>query len=140
MTNLERLKLADERERNARDAVIGFAAFRLPERVRLHFSGEEGREVFEHSAVFGNRVWPADREPKYGKVACRAHDFLISVPRFRKLLDSHENALMAWSEAHDRVQHDEDAYARDIDDMYRMIEREMWADVKEECRELGFVD
>jgi hypothetical protein len=44
---------------------------------------------------------------------------------------------MEWSDAKHQGELDSEDYARSIDGTYRMIDREMFADVHQECRELG---
>jgi hypothetical protein len=140
MTNFERFKLADKRYRTARDALVGFATFHLPRRLLCRFAGDVGREVFIHSVVYGNRVWPRELEPQFGDAVRRAQKFLITTPRFRKLFDADFEAYMEWSDAKHQDELDSEAYERSIDETYRMIDRETIADVREECREFGLVD
>jgi hypothetical protein len=140
MTNIERLKLADKRYKAAREALVGFAAFHLPRRLLTHFEGDVGREVLMHSVVYGNPVRPRELESQFGDAVQRAQNFLIAIPRFRKLFDADFDAYMEWSDAKYQDELDFEAYARSIDETYRMIDREMIADVREECRELGLVD
>lgn len=142
MTNSERLTIADQRWKRCRDALVGFALYHLPDRIRKRFTGDDGREVFEAfvvAAIFGNRTLPPELEGKFGEVARRAHSFLTAIPRFRKLLDAEHDACMEWVEADDRVEQDEEDYGRSIQETYDMIEREMWDDIRDECKELGLV-
>ena len=139
MTPFEKLKLARKRDKATWDALMGFALFALPTRMRRKFVGEGWCEAFELGAVFGNPMWHAPLRDQFGPAAQRAHLFLIAIPRFRRLLADHEQAVMEWGEAHYLVQKDEAEEARAIEDTYRMIEREMRADVHAECRQIGLV-
>lgn len=139
MTNLERLTIADRRYQESHDALVSFAAFHLPERIRSRFTGHVGREVFIHSAVYDNPIWPRELESQYGDASRRAQRFLIAIPRFRKLFDANFDAHLEWTDAKYQEARDYEAYAISIEETYRMIEREFVADVHEECRELGLV-
>ncbi|PNE59888.1 hypothetical protein A8H39_01715 [Paraburkholderia fungorum] len=137
MTNTERLKLADNWYRESHEALVNFAAFHLPQRIRARFVGNLGEKVFVHSAVYGNPVWPPEHERQYGDAACRGQKFLVAIPRFRKLFESNFDAYTEWSDAKYQEERDYEADAISIEDTYRMIDREMIADVREECREHG---
>ncbi|WP_321935365.1 hypothetical protein [Paraburkholderia sp. J8-2] len=140
MNNVDSLKLAEIRLAVARTALTRFVEFHLPERLRRQFVGEEAREVFGHCVVHGNNVWPEHLVEKYGGAVRRAQNFLIAIPRYRKLVEADDMALMDWGWFRDLVETDEAAYARDIAATYQMIERDMWADAESECRELGLIE
>lgn len=140
MTNIERLKIAEKRYNESHDALVNFAAFHLPERIRARFAGDTGQKVFIHSAVYGNSVWPRELESQFGDAARRAQNFLIAMPRFRKLFDLNFDAYLEWSDAKHQDEMDFEAYARSIEETYRMIDREIIEDIREECRELGLVN
>lgn len=138
-TPFERLELARERGNATRNALMGFAQFHLPMRMRSKSVGEGGREAFELGAVFGNLLWSAALRDQFGPAAERCHLFLIAIPRFRRLLEDHEWAVMEWCETDYLAQREDGEEARRIEDTYRMIERGIWADAHAECREIGLV-
>lgn len=137
MTNLENLRLAEKRRGECEHALVGFVTFHLPVRLRARFTGETGREVFVHSVVYGNRVWPREHERQYGDAVRRAQKFLVAIPRYRKLYDSNFDAYVELANARYQDELDQEDYALSIEETYRTIDSEMADGVLEECRELG---
>jgi hypothetical protein len=139
MNNLDRLNLAEKRYMDSKEALVGFAKFHVPDRIRSHFMGDSGREVFIHSAVYGNPVWPRELEERFGDAVRRAHRFLIAMPRFRMLFDLNYEAYVECAEARYRDEADCEEYAISVEETYQMIDRDMAADVRDECLQLGLV-
>src|SRR5690348_3771804 len=98
MTKFERLELARKRDKATWDALIGFAEFVFPVRMRRRFDGEGGREAFELGAVFGNGVTGESSRVRFEDAAHRARLFLLAMPRFRRLFVAHERAVIEYSE------------------------------------------
>ncbi|WP_199028816.1 hypothetical protein [Ralstonia sp. ASV6] len=135
-----RAELANERYRKAEEGLIGFALFHLPDRMRKRYCAEGGMDAFVHYAVFGNTPYEDDKKECFGDVSARSHRFLIAIPRFRRLFE-------VWAIAADEsidvgllLDEAEEEYKRSIAETYDQIECEMWADIYDECRDLGLVD
>lgn len=140
MDKAQQLRLARARQDVADNALVGFASYFLPDRIRGRFSGDEGRKVFMHSAVFGNPVYPAKLLPLYGDAVRRARLFLIALPRYHALYDAAYDAMCERSNLASEIEQELEAEAIALEDTYRMIDREVLVDVEGECHELGLVN
>ncbi|WP_162999478.1 hypothetical protein [Burkholderia sp. Nafp2/4-1b] len=120
-------------------SLVAIARFALPERLSHELLALDD-EGFASAVIRGTGRYLPDDLAHMAETARRANLFLLAIPRVRSMFDRWELAMADWMHADIVVEEEASAYQQGIAETHELIEREMWEDVADECRELGLID